>query len=64
MIDELKETFIDINLTLLLNFHQTIVHEYKDHGFLNESKSYEFIHCIVDSLQLNDKKCDYSSEDE
>lgn len=63
-LDEVKETFIDINIDRLLDMYNSIKDEYEDIGFLNKTHSSDLIHLIVDSLIFNDIYNDHSSEDE
>ena len=62
--DELKETFIDMNMSTLLELHEELVQCYVDMGFLSTSTSYDFIHCIVDHIDFNERISEYSSDDE
>ena len=63
-IDEIKETFIDINMDRLLDLYDDIKTEHEDQGFLNTSNSSDFIHILVDNLIFNDTFNDNSSDDE
>lgn len=63
-IDEVKETFIDINMDCLLDLYDTIGIENEDLGFMNQANSSDFIHLIVDSIIFNESTNDHSSDDE
>ena len=63
-IDDIRETFIDINMDCLLDMYDSIKNENEDMGILNQAHSSEFIHLIVESLIFNDTYNDNSSDDE
>ena len=63
-IDEVKETFIDINMDCLLDLYDTIGIENEELGFMNQANSSDFIHLIVDSIIFNESTNDHSSDDE
>ena len=42
-IDEVRETFIDINMDCLLDMYDHLKIEHEDMGFMNKSKSSEFV---------------------
>jgi hypothetical protein len=62
--DQIKETFIDMNMCTLLQLHEELVECYVDMGFLSKSTSHDFIHCIIDHIDFNDNIGEYSSDDE
>jgi hypothetical protein len=63
-IDEVRETFIDINMDRLLDMYDDLKNGHEDMGFMNEAQSSEFVHVIVESLIFNDTYNDHSSDDE
>lgn len=64
MMDELKETFIDINMNSLIDLHESIQNDIIELGYMNNSQSSDFIHTILDNMFFNDYYYDSSSEDE
>lgn len=48
--DTMKELYLDYNMTNLIYLHNHLQNEYQIKGFLNTSKSFEFIHCILDNM--------------
>ena len=63
-IDEVRETFIDINMDCLLDMYEHIKNEHEDMGFMNKSKSSELVNLIIESIIFNDIYNDHSSDDE
>ena len=63
-IDELKETFIDMNMDIFLDLYDDIKLKHEDDGFLNTSNSSDLIHIIVDSMIFNDTINENFSDDE
>lgn len=62
--DELKETFVDINMNSFITLHQHLKEDNIEMGFMNDSHSYDFIHAIMNNIYLNDTYYDSSSEEE
>lgn len=63
-IDQLKETFIDINMNVLLDLHETLQNDYEEMGFFNTSVSHHFVQTLVEGIVLNENYHDISSEEE
>ena len=63
-IDEIRETFIDINMGVLLELHESLQNDYEESGFLNTSVSHKFVQTLVEGIVLNENYLDISSEDE
>lgn len=63
-IDEVRETFIDINMDRLLDMYDHLKTENEDMGFMNKAHSSEFVDLIVESIIFNDTYNDNSSDDE
>lgn len=51
-VDVMKELFLDYNLSNLLDLHQHIQNHFDQYGFMNTSKSYEFINCLLDNMYI------------
>ena len=62
--DELKETFIDINMNSFITLHQQLKEANVEMGFMNNSHSHDFIHVIMNNIFLNDTYYDTSSDEE
>lgn len=60
----IKETFFDMNTSVFLKMYDEILSRYTDQGFLNNSKSFDFVHIILDNLDFNDAIIEYSSDDD
>lgn len=63
-VDELKETFIDINSNVLIDLHEDLKTSYMDLGILNHSECHEFINMLADNIQLNVNDYESSSDEE
>lgn len=62
--DELKETFIDINMNSFITLHQQLKETGVEMGFMNKSHSHDFIHAVMKNIFLNDTYYDTSSDEE
>lgn len=62
--DTIKEVFIDMNMSVLLDMYEDILDKHSDKGFLNNSSSYDFINMVMDHVDINEKNGEYSSDDE
>ena len=62
--DELKETFIDINLDSMITLHENIKMDNMELGFMNTSQSHKFIHILVSNVYINDTCFDSSSDED
>lgn len=54
--DAFMETLFDINSDMLLDLHQEIKERYYMSGIMINSKSTDFIQCIMDSIVLSKNK--------
>ena len=62
--DELKETFVDINMNSFITLHQQLKDTSVEMGFMNKSQSHDFIHAVMKNIFLNDTYYDTSSDEE
>jgi hypothetical protein len=63
-IDQVKETFLDVNIDVLLDLHDDLKATYEPLGYFNKSCSNKFIDLIMRNIYLNENAYDSSSEDE
>lgn len=54
--DAFIETLFDINSDMLLDLHQELKERYYMSGIMEDSKSMDFIQCILDSIIINKNK--------
>jgi len=55
---------IDINMDCLLDMYDHLKIEHEDMGFMNQSKSSEFVNLLIESIIFNDIYNEHSSDDE
>lgn len=50
--DNFKELLLDFNMNFLLDLHEQLIDKYIFLGIMQKSKSTDFIHCIMSSINL------------
>ena len=50
--DNFKELLLDFNMNFLLDLHEQLIDKYILLGIMQNSKSPDFIHCIINSINL------------
>lgn len=62
--DEMKETFLDYNMEMLLDLFDELKTTYNDLGYMNEVTSSQFIQLVMDNVVLSERVNESSSDDE